>query len=152
MTSIFARCRMSTSTTSALVRIVAPLIALVLVAASPAPSAIGTVTLAKDKALSSPTTTFAPGDNIYASAEISNLPNKVTILWQLVAENVQGQPAHASVRALQASYDMAADGTASYHLSPPNAGWPLGTYEIVLSVIDGGDQREQKIIEFNVHS
>jgi len=96
------------------------------------------------------TTTFGPQDTIYAQATAANLPNSVTLNWQILTEVVAGQPSNAPIPGLDQSLDLATDGTASVSYSPPTTGWPTGTYEIVVTMIDGGTQRDQKSEEFKV--
>jgi len=124
--------------------------AFALVACSVSTSHIGSLKLGKDKDISAETTTFAPQDGIYAKATGDNLAGKVTINWQTIAENVKGQPPNSAISSLDKSFDMEQDGTADYDLTPPAAGWPAGTYKIVVTMMDNGAQRDQKTQEFTV--
>ncbi len=111
---------------------------------------ISSLQMGKDKAVTTAVTTFAPGDTIYAQGNAANLPGKVTMQWQLIAEKVAGEPANEKLPALNMSTDLASDGVATYTLTPPPKGWPLGTYQVILTMMDAGVQRDQKTQEFTV--
>jgi len=111
---------------------------------------IGSLKTGSEKGFTTETTTFGPGDTIYAQATAENLPNTVTMKWQVVAEAVAGQQPNTPIPGLDQSSDMASDGTNSLSLSPPTAGWPLGTYKIIVTMVDGGAQRDQKTKQFTV--
>ena len=111
---------------------------------------IGSLSVAKDSDMTTPTTTFGAHDTIYAKGDAANVPNKVTLQWQLVAENVKGQPPNTAIQSLDKSYDLDSDGSTTYNLTPPDAGWPTGTYKIVLTMMDDGTQRDQKTAEITV--
>jgi hypothetical protein len=121
-----------------------------LVACSASTAHIGSLQVAKDKDMTTPTTSFGLHDTVYAKADADNLPGKVTLNWQLIAENVKGQPPNSDIPSLHKSYDLDADGTTDYTLTPPDAGWPPGTYKIVLTMMDDGTQRDQKSAEVTV--
>lgn len=124
----------------------APLLA----ACSASTAHIGSLQVAKDKDLSSPSSSFGAHDTIYAEASADNVPSKITLNWQLVAENVKGQKPNTEIPQLDKSYDLASDGKATYDLTPPDAGWPPGTYKIIVTMDDNGTQRDQKTAEFTV--
>lgn len=111
---------------------------------------IGSLQIGSEKDFTSETTSFGPGDTIYAKAQASNLPNAVTMKWQVVAENVAGQASNAPIPALDQSLEVASDATTSITLTPPTAGWPVGTYKIVVTMVDGSTQRDQKSAEFKI--
>ncbi|HEY9086280.1 MAG TPA: hypothetical protein VIN40_10170 [Candidatus Tyrphobacter sp.] len=108
------------------------------------------LTVAKDSALTTPTTTFAPTDTIYAQSGVANIPGKVTMQWHLIAEHVTGQPANTPIPQVDKSFDLSSDGTSTYDLSPPTAGWPAGTYRIEVDMMVDGQQKDQKTAEFTV--
>jgi hypothetical protein len=97
---------------------------------------ISSLKLSKSEDGSNETTTFAPGDMIYAKANVSNVPSKITLKWQLFTEKVEGQPEN---------------GTGTYTLTPSPRGWPPGNYRIDVSMlIESGEQKDQKSIKFTV--
>lgn len=111
---------------------------------------IGSMKVGKNSALTAQATTFGPHDSIYASGDANNVPDKVAMQWHLVAENVSGQPHNSTISELDKSFDLISDGTTSYNLSPPPAGWPSGTYKIILTMMEDGKQKDQKTAEFTV--
>lgn len=111
---------------------------------------IGSFKIGKDRSLATQTTKFSPHDTIYASGDADNVPDKVKLQWSLVAENVAGQPKNLTVSQFNKSFDLDSDATTTYNLSPPTAGWPTGTYKIVLTMMEDGKQRDQKTTEFTV--
>jgi len=111
---------------------------------------IGSLQIGSQKDFTTESTTFGPQDTIYAEATAANLPNSVTMKWQVVAESVVGQASNAPIPSLDQSFDMASDGTSSVSYTSPTAGWPIGTYKIVVTMIDGTTQRDQKSEEFTV--
>ena len=129
-------------------RIAAVAFAFALAACNASTAHIGGIQLGKDKAVSSPTTSFGEHDAVYAKADASNLPNKVTMQWQLVAVNVKGEKPNTAIPSLNESVDLDSDGTSNYNLTPPPSGWPDGTYKITVTMMDNGTQRDQKSIEF----
>jgi len=106
--------------------------------------------IAKDKDLSTPTTTFAKTDSIYAKSGVANTPGKVTIQWHLIAEKVEGQAPNAPIPTLDKSFDLDSDGTSTYDLSPPPSGWPVGTYKLEVDMMVDGQQKDQKTAEITI--
>jgi hypothetical protein len=111
---------------------------------------IGSLQIGSAPNFTTETTTFGPQDTVYAQASADNLPNSVTLKWQVVAEAVAGQASNAPIPALDQSVDVATDATSSVSYSPPTNGWPAGTYKIVVTMIDGATQRDQKSEEFKI--
>lgn len=109
------------------------------------------LTVAKDKAMTTPTASFASNDTVYARVAVANTPSKVTVQWHLIAEKVTGQKPNFAIPALDLSYDLPSDGTSDYTLTPPTAGWPTGTYKIVADMISNGATKDEKSVEFTVH-
>jgi hypothetical protein len=132
-------------------RIVAAAVLTLFVAACSASTAhISSLKTGKDKAVSTEASSFGTTDTIYAVAQAANLPNKVTIQWTTVAEKVTGQKPNAAIPGLNVSNDLPADGDSTYTLAPPPAGWPTGTYKITATMMDQGQQRDQKTTEVTV--
>jgi hypothetical protein len=131
--------------------LVGALVALALVACSASTAHIGSLKVGKDKDVATETATFGAHDTIYAVASADNLPNAVTMKWQLVAVNVKGQQPNAAIPSLDMSKDLTTqDNSATYTLTPPPAGWPAGDYKIVVTMMDNGTQRDQKSATFSV--
>jgi hypothetical protein len=112
---------------------------------------ISSLKLSKDKAGKSETSTFAPSDDIYAIAAVSNVPSKVTLKFRLFTEDVEGQPKNEPVPKFDTSIEIPSDGYGTYSLSPPPAGWPVGKYRIeVAMLIENGEQKDQETTTFTV--
>jgi len=112
---------------------------------------ISSLKLSRDKEGTAETSTFAPGDPIYARATVSNVPSKVTLKFRLFTENVEGQQANAPVSQFDTSIEMPRDGIGTYSLTPPTRGWPPGKYRIeVAMLIESGEQKDQEIVTFTV--
>lgn len=112
---------------------------------------ISSLKLYKDKDGNTEATTFAPGDNIYAMAVVSNVPSKVTLKFRLITEKVEGQPENKHIPQFDLSLDIPNDGTGTYTLSPPPAGWPTGKYRIEVGMlIESGEQKDQESTTFTV--
>jgi hypothetical protein len=109
------------------------------------------LTTGTDKAVTTPTSTFAKGDTIYAKTDVANTPSKVTVQFHVIAEKVTGQPANAPIPSLDESVDLATDGTATMTLTPSASGWPTGTYKIEADMMVDGTQKDQKTAEFTVN-
>jgi hypothetical protein len=105
----------------------------------------------KDKEGKTETNTFSPRDTIHAIATVSNVPDKVTLKWRFLTENVEGQPSGLSVPGTELTFEAKGNGNASYDLSPPTRGWPAGTYKIEVSMlIESGEQKDQKTTNITV--
>jgi len=126
------------------------LVATMLAACNVSTSHIGSLQVSKDKDMSAPTATFGAHDPVFAKATADNVAGKVSLNWQLVAENVKGQKPNTAIPQLDKSYDLDSDGNTTYDLTPPDAGWPAGTYQIVVTMMDDGTQRDRKTAEFTV--
>ncbi len=123
---------------------------LLLAACSASTAHISSFGTFSDKDHSTAATTFGAHDTVYASAQAANLPNKVTLQFATMAENVKGMAPNKAIPALDKSFDLASDGSATYDLTPPTAGWPDGTYKITVTMMDGGTARDTKSVEFTV--
>ncbi|HEX8922670.1 MAG TPA: hypothetical protein VF766_14440 [Pyrinomonadaceae bacterium] len=112
---------------------------------------ISSLKLSKDKEGTTETTSFAPGDTIYAKATVSNVPSKVTLKFRVFTEDVVGQPKNATVPNFDKSFEIPSDGYVDYYLTPPPAGWPAGKYRIdVAMLIESGEQKDQKAVSYTV--
>lgn len=111
---------------------------------------ISSVKLGKDKAVSSETSTFAPGDTIYAVATVANSPGKVKVKGLVAFDDVSGQTA-GPVPGADATVDLPGSGTATFTFTPPSVGWPAGKYKIEVTMTDdSGKQVDQKTATFTV--
>jgi hypothetical protein len=111
---------------------------------------ISSVKLGKDKAVSSETSTFSPGDTIYAVATVANSPGKVKVKGLVAFDDVSGQTA-GPVPGADATVDLPGSGTATFTFTPPSVGWPAGKYKIEVTMTDdSGKQVDQKTATFTV--
>ena len=75
--------------------------------------------VSKDKEGTQETTTFKPGDTIYAVATISNSPGKTTTKFRLKADEVSGIPKGDVIPGSEVAVDLPGSGTATYSLPIP---------------------------------
>ncbi|MBV9924309.1 MAG: hypothetical protein JOZ96_04645 [Acidobacteria bacterium] len=112
---------------------------------------ISDLKLGKDQTASSPTSTFAPEDTVYAVATVSNVPGAVKVKGLLAFEDVEGQTA-GPIPGLEKTLDLPGSGTATYTFSPPAAGFPKGKYKVEVFLLDdSGQQKDQKSASFTVN-
>jgi|SRR5215213_7254817 len=112
---------------------------------------ISSLKFSKDKEGKVETNTFAPGDTIYATATVSNVPSKVTLKFRLFTEKVEGQAENAPVPNFDTSLDLPADGYGYFTLTPPPAGWPAGRYRVEVAMLtESGEQKDQETGTFTV--
>ena len=111
---------------------------------------ISSLKLGKDKAVSSETSSFAPGDTIYAIGTVSNSPGKVKVKGVVAFDDVSGQTA-GPVPGAEATVDLPGSGTATFTFTPPTVGWPAGKYKLEITMTDdNGKQVDQKTATFTV--
>src|SRR5665213_2163230 len=66
---------------------------------------LGSLSIGAQKGFTAQTTTFGPRDTIYAQASADNLPNSVTLNWQVETVSVTGQASNAPIPSLDQSVD-----------------------------------------------
>ena len=111
---------------------------------------ISSLKLGKDKNVSQEASSFAATDTIYATAEISNAPDKLKVKGQLIVDNVEGQE-KGPIPGLEDTVDLPGSGTAIFTFTPPRSGWPKGKYKLeVLMLNEGGEQKDKKEASFTV--
>ena len=129
----------------------AALLLTLLAACSVTTANISSFKLGKDKDVTTEASKFGPKDEVWAKAEVSNVPSKVTLKFGLILVKVEGQPENLRNPGTDYSIDMAASGTGTYHLTPPPSGWPAGSYRVeVVMLTDTGEQKAQKTADFTV--
>jgi len=107
------------------------------------------IKMGNDKAITTPSTTFAPADTIYASSDVQNNGDKVTVQWHLYAVSVDGTPPNTELKQASTSTDIDGDETSAYHVNL-NGGWPMGTYKLEADMLYNGEQKSQKTAQFTV--
>jgi hypothetical protein len=111
---------------------------------------ISSLKLGKDKAASQETSSFGPGDTVYAVAEISNASEKLKAKGRLVAEDVEGLQG-GPIPGAEMTLDLPGSATATFTFTPPTGGWSKGKYKVeVLMMNEEGEQKDQKSASFTV--
>ena len=114
-------------------------------------SHLSSLSVSKDKDGTTAASSFGPHDTIYAKGTVANVSGTVTLKWRLIAEKVQGQTDNFAIPGLDKSFELPSDGSSTYDLSAPDAGWPPGTYKIELHMlVEGGEEKDLKTAEFTV--
>jgi hypothetical protein len=112
---------------------------------------ISRLQLSKDKQGTTEDNTFAPSDDIYAGATLSNVPSKVTVKFRLITEDVEGQPKNSPVPQFDKTIEFEKSSVGIYSLNPPPEGWPVGKYRIEAAMlIESSEQKDQKSASFTV--
>ena len=75
--------------------------------------------VSKDKEGKQETTTFKPGETIYAVATISNSGSKTTTKFRLKADEVSGMTKGEVIPGSEVAVDLPSSGTANYSLPIP---------------------------------
>lgn len=121
------------------------------VACSSGPPKIHDLNMGKDKDVTAATTKFDAKDNLYAVANIDNPPANGKVVGKFVIVNVEGQPA-GPVPSLETPLNLTGGlNKASFHYTPPTAGWPNGKYQLQVLLFDStGAQKDSKNIDFTV--
>ena len=71
--------------------------------------------------------------------------------FQLIAEKVEGQADNFHIPGLEANVELPSSGTADFHLSAPEAGWPVGKYRIEAMMLnENGEQKDMKSSTFTI--
>jgi len=111
---------------------------------------ISDLSLAKDKAATQKTSSFAATDTVYAVATISNAPGAVKVRGRLAIEDVEGETA-GPIAGLETTLDLPGSGTATFTFTPPTSGFPAGKYKVeVFMLNEAGEQKDQKSASFTV--
>jgi len=122
---------------------------LILAVACTTETAIKSLKLGKDEAVSSETSAFATGDTVYGVAAIS-AAGKVKVTGRLLIDEVEGQT-KGPIPGLEKTIDLASSGTANFTFTPPPSGWPKGKYTLEVVLTDeAGAQKGTKSANFTV--
>ena len=102
--------------------------------------------IGKDKTATTETSTFAPGDTVYAVATIGNSPGKVKVKGRLVIEDAPNE------KGPEDTVELPGSGTATFTFTPPASGFPAGKYKIEVTMMnENGEQKDQKSASFTVN-
>lgn len=125
------------------------LLMILAVACKETPTSITSVKMGKDKDATTETSTYAPGDTLYAVAAISS-PGKIKVTGRPIVDEVEGQT-KGPITSLEKTLDLAGSDTTTFTLTPPPAGWPKGKYSFeVVITDDAGAQKDKKSVNFTV--
>ena len=112
---------------------------------------ISSLKVGKDREIKQESNSFAPGDTVYAVAEISNAPDKVKVTAQLVADDVEGI-SNGPIPNSDVSVDLPGSGTATFNFKWPGGAWPKGKYKLEVKMLnENGEQKDQKSANFTVN-
>ncbi|MBI5959638.1 MAG: hypothetical protein HY866_12930 [Chloroflexi bacterium] len=79
------------------------------------------------------TTSYAPADTFYCRVELKNAAGDIPTKAEWYAVSVEDK----TVRTLITQAEMeSGDGTLTFDLTPPQEGWPVGSYQVVLYLND----------------
>jgi hypothetical protein len=110
---------------------------------------ISSLKVSKDKSASSETSTFAPGDTVYAVAQISNTSDTHKVTSRILFDD--GADAGKPVPGAETTIDVPGAAAATFTLSPPASGWAAGKYKVEVTMKDdAGKQVDQKTSSFTV--
>jgi hypothetical protein len=105
---------------------------------------MSSLTVSKDKEGKQPTASFKSGDTIYGVATISNAPGKVTVKFNLTADDVSGMTKGEMVKGSNVDIELPSSGTATYSLPIPN-GVPSGKYILTADMHnETGEKKDSK--------
>ncbi len=101
---------------------------------------VSNMSLSADKSGSNPTTTFAPTDTIYLTADVSNLAAGTSVDIKWYALNVSGQDPNTPFFTSNVVYSSGSTLTAS--TSSTSGGFPTGQYKVEVYVggVKAGEQ------------
>jgi hypothetical protein len=106
---------------------------------------ISSLKIGKDKGVSTESSTFSPGDTVYAVATIGNAISKVKVKGRLVIEDAPGE------KGPEDTVELPGSGTATFTFTPPSSGFPTGKYKIeVIMMNEDGQQKDQKSASFSI--
>ncbi len=85
---------------------------------------------AKDQEGTQPTTTFAPGDTIYAVMDLSNAPKGTVVSSKWYAVNAEGVDPNTELDTADITTDQELFTGNLYFYFPPATTWPAGSYKV----------------------
>lgn len=111
---------------------------------------MSSLTVSKDKDGKQASTSFKSGDTIYSVATISNAPGKVSVKFNLTADDVTGMTKGELVKGSDVNIDLPSSGTATYSLPIPN-GVPSGKYILTADMHnEAGEKKDGKTATLDI--
>ena len=94
-------------------------------------------------------TTFKPGDKVYSVTQVSNNGGgTVQIKGRILYD--EGEKAGTVLQGSEKTLDVEGDKTAFFWIKLPESGFANGRYKTEVSMIYGGEQKDQKTATFEV--
>jgi hypothetical protein len=104
----------------------------------------------KDKEVKTEASSFKSGDTIYGVATISNAPGKVSVKFQLTADDVKGMTKGEMIKGSDVNIDLPGSGTATYSLPIPD-GVPSGKYILTADMHnDANEKKDSKTVTITI--
>lgn len=111
---------------------------------------MSSLTVSTDKEGKQPTTSFKSGDTIYSVATISNAGSKVSVKFNLTADDVTGMTKGELIKGSDVNIDLPGSGTATYSLPIPN-GVPSGKYILTADMHnDTGEKKDSRTTTLDI--
>ena len=122
-----------------------------LLACSATTANISSLKVSSDEEAKTETTSFKPGDKVYAVAQISNNPGKVQTKFRVLYDNVKGQDPGTLVEGAEKTLEVDGSRPAIFSITLPGRGFPNGRYKVEVSMLtENGEQKDQKTSSFDV--
>jgi len=93
---------------------------------------------------------FAPGDKVYAVAQIGNNGGKVETKFRILYDDVEGKQSGNQVPGAEKTLEGEVDRPAIFWVTFPPSGFKNGRYKIECSMVYSGEQKDQKTGTFEV--
>jgi len=93
---------------------------------------------------------FAPGDKVYAVAQIGNNGGKVETKFRILYDDVEGKQSGTQVPGAEKTLEVEGDRPAIFWVTLPPSGFKNGRYKIECSMVYSGEQKDQKTGTFEV--
>ena len=96
------------------------------------------------------TSSFKPGDKVYAVAQISNNSGQVQAKFRVLYDDVKGEPSGTLVEGAEKTLDIEGNRPAIFWITLPERGFGNGRYKVEVNMLTGGEQKDQKTSTFDV--
>lgn len=110
---------------------------------------LSSLKIGKDEKVSTETDTFAPGDRVYAVADISGTNDTHQVTFKVFYEDVEGERSGEMVEGAEKTLDVEGSNTATFWITLPR-NFPNGTYKIEVTMTREGERVDQRTAAFSV--
>ena len=100
------------------------------------------IKLAKDKDATSPQTTFAPDDDIFAVSSLNNTSSKFKVKFRLLFDDVKGAESGSLAYKLDGELDIEGSRNFWFTISGPSGGFEPGKYKVEFVLMDENNEKE----------